>query len=86
MSEPARPTRDWPSFARNDGRVGVVLVGCNTRTVTAQAIYSLFSTISRPAFRLVVVDNASTDGSAQLLGALGRSEGPSRVLGTVGPA
>jgi hypothetical protein len=63
---------EWPS---NGGigaaeRVGVVMVSYNTASVTAQAIYALLRTIRTPAVRLVVVDNASTDGSAELLTAL----------------
>jgi hypothetical protein len=51
-------------------RVGVVMVSYHTQAVTAQAIYALLPTIRRPEMRLVVVDNASTDGSAELLTAL----------------
>jgi hypothetical protein len=63
---------DWPSSARSGAaeRVGVVMVSYNTVAVTAQAIYALLRTIRSPAVRLVVVDNASTDGSAELLAAL----------------
>jgi hypothetical protein len=48
-------------------RVGVVMVSYNTIAVTAQAIYGLLRNIRTPRIRLVVVDNASTDGSAELL-------------------
>jgi hypothetical protein len=63
---------EWPSTGRFDvwERVGVVMVSYNTVAVTAQAIYALLRTIRTPALRLVVVDNASTDGSAELLAAL----------------
>jgi glycosyltransferase involved in cell wall biosynthesis len=47
--------------------VGVAVVSHNTRDLTAQTIYSLFRYVRVPRFHLVVVDNASTDGSAQLL-------------------
>ena len=65
-------TRPWPtrSSPADDARVGVVMVSFNTRLITAQAIYSLFHTIQQPSFRLVVIDNASTDGSAPMLRAL----------------
>jgi glycosyltransferase involved in cell wall biosynthesis len=53
-----------------DEPVGVAMVSFDTRSVTAQAIYSLFRNIHQPAFRLVVVDNASTDGSVEMLEAL----------------
>lgn len=63
---------EWPDDARPAAveRVGVVMVSYNTIAVTAQAIYGLLHTIRTPELRLVVVDNASTDGSAELLGAL----------------
>lgn len=48
-------------------RVGVVMVSFNTMSVTSQAIYALFRHVRRPSFRLVVVDNGSTDGSAEML-------------------
>jgi glycosyltransferase involved in cell wall biosynthesis len=36
----------------------------------AQLIYSLYRALRPPAFRLVVVDNGSSDGSAELLSAV----------------
>ena len=53
-----------------EGRPGVVVVSYNTRRLTAQLIYSLYRTLRPPEFHLVVVDNGSTDGSAQLLSAV----------------
>jgi glycosyltransferase involved in cell wall biosynthesis len=50
--------------------VGVVMVSFNTLSVISQAIYALFRHVRAPEFRLVVVDNASTDGSAEMLGEL----------------
>src|SRR5690242_19576899 len=63
---------EWPSDRSLDAaeRVGVVMVSYNTFTVTAQAIYALLRTVRTTRVRLVVVDNASTDGSAELLTAL----------------
>jgi GT2 family glycosyltransferase len=53
-----------------DGRPGIVVVNYNTRRLVAQLIYSLYRTLRPPAFDLVVVDNGSTDGSAELLSAV----------------
>jgi glycosyltransferase involved in cell wall biosynthesis len=53
-----------------EGRPGVVVVSYNTRRLTAQLIYSLYRTLRPPEFHLVVVDNGSTDGSAELLSAV----------------
>lgn len=63
---------EWPIDAPAGPRapVGVVTVSFNTRELTAQMIYSLFRHIQAPRFHLVVVDNASTDGSAPMLQAL----------------
>jgi glycosyltransferase involved in cell wall biosynthesis len=63
-------THAWPARSAPAETVGVVMVSFNTRMITAQAIYSLVTTVAWPGFRLVVVDNASTDGSAPLLRAL----------------
>jgi glycosyltransferase involved in cell wall biosynthesis len=56
--------------ALNGAPVGVVMVSFNSLSVTTQAIYASFRYVRRPEFRLVVVDNASTDGSAEMLEAL----------------
>ena len=63
---------EWPGSRRCGAtdRVGVVMVSYNTIAVTAQAIYALLRSVRTPEMRLVVVDNASTDGSAELLTAL----------------
>jgi hypothetical protein len=64
-------TRQWPeSRPSTVDRVGVVMVSHNTLAVTAQALYALLHTVRTPPLRPVVVDNASDDGSAQLLTAL----------------
>lgn len=54
----------------HDAPVGVVIVNYNTRELVAQVIYSLYRHVRRPRFHLVVIDNASTDGSPALLKAL----------------
>lgn len=60
---------DWPAGlpVGSSAPVGVVMVSFNTVVLTAQVIYSLYRNVRRPAFHLVVVDNASGDGSAQML-------------------
>jgi Glycosyl transferase family 2 len=62
----------WPSRDSQapDGRPGIVTVNYNTRRLIAQLIYSLYRTLRPPEFSLVVVDNGSTDGSAELLSAV----------------
>lgn len=62
----------WPSdlSVLPDAPVGVAVVSYNTMNLTAQVIYSLFRHVRTLRFRLVVVDNASTDGSAAMLQAL----------------
>jgi glycosyltransferase involved in cell wall biosynthesis len=63
---------EWPADrdGSDDRLVGVVMVSFNTMQITAQAIYALFRHLKQAEFRLLVVDNASTDGSAQMLAAL----------------
>jgi glycosyltransferase involved in cell wall biosynthesis len=76
MRTPQRTT--WPKVRRTavDGRprVAVVVANYNTRRLIAQLIFSLYRILGRDQFdELVVVDNASTDGSRQLLVALERA-------------
>ncbi len=63
---------DWPAAVPMGPNppVGVVIVSFNTMALTAQAIYALYRNVHQPTFYLVVVDNASTDGSAEMLQAL----------------
>ncbi len=62
----------WPVGldTAQDAPVGVVVVNYNTLELTAQVIYSLYRHVRQPPFHLVIVDNASTDGSVALLEAL----------------
>lgn len=59
-----------PDATAAGGRPGIVVVNYNTRRLVAQLIYSLYRTLRPPVFSLVVVDNGSTDGSAELLSAV----------------
>jgi Glycosyl transferase family 2 len=65
----------WPTDSSATGtdepRVGIVVVTFNTRRLIAQLLFSLYRLLGRNEFaQLVVVDNASTDGSRELLDAL----------------
>lgn len=65
----------WPisrEVAAADGRrLGIVVANFNTRLLIAQLVFSLYRLLGRSEFaQIVVVDNASTDGSLELLDAL----------------
>jgi hypothetical protein len=65
----------WPVISAATGakqpRVGIVVANFNTRRLIAQLVFSLYRLLGRSEFaQLVVVDNASTDGSLELLDAL----------------
>src|SRR2546428_13181341 len=64
----------WPSGTRSGGerkRVGIVVANFNTSRLIAHLVFSLYRLLGRSEFaQLVVVDNASTDGSLELLDAL----------------
>jgi glycosyltransferase involved in cell wall biosynthesis len=69
-----RRTR-WPTARgttpREQPHVAIVVANWNTRQLIAQLIFSLFRSLGRGEFsQIVVVDNGSTDGSAELLAAL----------------
>ena len=67
-----RPTA--PRSGVGEGQVAVVVANFNTRRLIAQLIFFAVATARRDQFtELVVVDNASTDGSRQLLAALERA-------------
>jgi glycosyltransferase involved in cell wall biosynthesis len=57
----------WPS-SPGGRRVGIVVASFNTRLLIAQLVFSLHRLLGAAEFaQLVVVDNASTDGSRELL-------------------
>jgi glycosyltransferase involved in cell wall biosynthesis len=65
----------WPfgsGKTRSDRpRVGIVVVNSNTRRLIAQLVFSLYRVLGGSEFaQLVVVDNASSDGSRALLNEL----------------
>jgi glycosyltransferase involved in cell wall biosynthesis len=52
-------------------RIGIVIANFNTRRLIAHLVFSLYRVLGRGEFaQIVIVDNASTDGSRQLLNAL----------------
>ena len=60
------PTDETPQSSRC--RVGIVVVNFNTKEHLSHLLYSIFTNISQDEIgRVVVVDNASTDGSRDLL-------------------
>jgi glycosyltransferase involved in cell wall biosynthesis len=63
-----RRVTEWPAEPTSKHaplRVAVITVNYNTRLLIAQLIYSLYARLGKQ--QLLVVDNASTDGSRQLL-------------------
>src|SRR5713101_809716 len=65
----------WPLSSgptRSHGQpLGIVVANFNTRRLIAQLVFSLYRLLGRGEFaQLVVVDNASTDGSRELFNAL----------------
>jgi hypothetical protein len=61
----------WPGIAREHGRVGVVAVNYNTAPLIALLLWSLYQVMDTALLeQVVVVDNGSTDGSAELLSRL----------------
>ncbi len=48
--------------------VSIIIVNWNTRDLLAQCLHSVYRTVERLDFEIFVVDNASTDGSAQMVG------------------
>jgi GT2 family glycosyltransferase len=57
----------WPDRPVTPGRVAVATVSYNTRELTALLLWSLRRVIDWESLEIVVVDNGSKDGSAELL-------------------
>ena len=57
----------WPDRPVTPGRVAVVTVSYNTRELTALLLWSLRRILEWESLEIVVVDNGSKDGSAELL-------------------
>jgi GT2 family glycosyltransferase len=47
--------------------LSIIVVSWNTRNLLAQCLHSILATITLPQFQIIVVDNNSTDGSAELV-------------------
>ena len=63
----------WPDGPRASREsVTAVVVSYNTRELTAFLLWSLRTVVSWPELEIVVIDNGSQDGSAQLLAEAGR--------------
>jgi hypothetical protein len=56
----------WPDCPGTPGRVAVVTVSYNTRELTALMLWSLRRILEWESLEIVVVDNGSKDGSAEL--------------------
>jgi glycosyltransferase involved in cell wall biosynthesis len=64
----------WPERLSGNRSVGIVVASFNTRRLVGQLVFSLYRLLGGDQFsELVVVDNASTDGSRELLAALHRA-------------
>jgi glycosyltransferase involved in cell wall biosynthesis len=57
----------WPDRPVTPGQVAVVTVSYNTRELTALLLWSLRRILVWESLEILVVDNGSTDGSAELL-------------------
>lgn len=58
----------WPiQRSVEPGRVAVLTVSHNTKALTALLLWSLYRALEWPTLEVVVVDNRSHDGSAELL-------------------
>jgi glycosyltransferase involved in cell wall biosynthesis len=75
----------WPDGQAAAGRVAVVTVSYNTRELTALLLWSLRRILRWEALEIVVVDNGSADGSAQLLATIAAAGG-CRLIANAGNA
>lgn len=75
----------WPDGPVTPGRVAVITVSYNTRELTALLLWSLRRVLAWKALEIVVVDNASKDGSADLLAKIDEVGG-CRLIANVGNA
>jgi len=58
----------WPGTPEaSRERVAVVSVSYNTRELAAVLLWSLRTIVTWPALEIVIVDNGSRDGAAELL-------------------
>jgi hypothetical protein len=75
----ASPRTTWPRTSDHSGgsppRLGVVVVNFNTARLISQLLFSLYRILGRSEFTtVVVVDNASTDGSREILDSLAAAQ------------
>jgi GT2 family glycosyltransferase len=70
----------FPAGIRHEPDVSIVMVTRDNLAVTRLCIESVLDDLDAPAYEIVVVDNASTDGTRPYLLALARRAGPVRVL------
>src|SRR6266487_318531 len=64
----------WPGRSgAGHEKVAVVTVSYNTRELTALLLWSLRTIVNWPDLEIVVVDNGSADGSAELLAEAARA-------------
>lgn len=75
----------WPDGPAVPGRVAVVTVSYNTRELTALLLWSLRRILRWESLEIVVVDNGSADGSAQLLARI-EAAGGCRLIANTGNA
>jgi GT2 family glycosyltransferase len=59
---------DTPDEQRTPVRLSIIIVNWNTRELLRACLESLREFLAHPAYEIMVVDNASSDGSAQMVG------------------
>jgi glycosyltransferase involved in cell wall biosynthesis len=65
----------WPDHPVIPGRVAVITVSFNTRELTALLLWSLRRILEWESLEVIVVDNGSKDGSAELLAKIAAAGG-----------